>query len=291
MALKSNLVVGRLVLSPAIILLFLWMIVPLSLSIYFSFLRYNLLDAENISFFGFSNYSYFLTDEAFFAAFWNTLVLVFSILAITILGGIGLAVLLNCDYWGRGITRLMIISPFFVMPPVSALIWKNLLMNPVSGFFAWLQSNLGIESIDWFSEIPLFSIILIIAWQWLPFATLILLTSLQSLDSEQKEAAFMDGAGALAIFFWITLPHLARAVAIVILIETIFLLSIFAEIFITTGGGPGVETTNIAFLIFAQALFQFDIGGASAGGVIAVILANVVAFFLIKTIASNLNQT
>jgi sorbitol/mannitol transport system permease protein len=291
MAVQSNLSLGRFVLSPAIILLFLWMIVPLGISIYFSFLRFNLLDAENISYFGFSNYAYFLTDEAFITAFLNTLTLVFSILCITVIGGIGLAVLLNCDFWGRGAVRLMVISPFFVMPPVSALIWKNLLMNPVSGFFAWIQTIFGLTPIDWFSQIPLFSIILLISWQWLPFATLILLTSMQSLDSEQKEAAFMDGANSFSMFFWIILPHLSRAIAIVILIETIFLLSIFAEIFITTGGGPGLATTNIAFLIFAQALLQFDIGGASAGGVVAVILANIVAFFLIKTIASNLNQT
>ena len=290
MAQKNSLKLARLTTSPSIILLFLWMILPLGTSIYFSLLRFNLLDQENINFFGLQNYIYFLTDDAFFSAFGNTLILVFSVLLITVIFGIALAVLLNADFWGRNIVRLMVISPFFIMPTVTALIWKNLLMNPVSGFFAWLQNLVGINPIDWFATIPLFSIILIISWRWLPFATLILLTSIQSLDSEQKEAASMDGASATSIFFWITLPHLGRSITIVILIETIFLLSIFAEIYITTGGGPGVASTNIAFLIFAQALLQFDIGGASAGGVIAVILANIVAIFLIKTIGKNLNQ-
>lgn len=288
---KSSLLLTRLISSPAIILLLLWMALPLGTSIYFSLLRFNLLDQENIAFFGLQNYIYFLTDDAFFAAFGNTLILVFSVLFITVFFGVGLAVLLNADFWGRNIVRLMVITPFFIMPTVTALIWKNLLMNPVTGLFAWLQSLVGITPLDWFAEIPLFSIIFIIAWRWLPFATLILLTSIQSLDSEQKEAASMDGAGFLSTFLWITLPHLGRAITIVILIETIFLLSIFAEIFITTGGGPGVASTNIAFLIFSQALLQFDIGGASAGGIVAVILANIVAFFLIKTIGKNLNQT
>jgi sorbitol/mannitol transport system permease protein len=86
----------------------------------------------------------------------------------------------------------------------------------------------------------------------------------------------------------ITLPHLSRAITVVILIETIFLLSVFAEILVTTSGGPGTASTNIAYLIYMQALLQYDVGGASAGGIIAVILANIVAFFLIRMIGKSL---
>jgi polyol transport system permease protein len=142
--------------------------------------------------------------------------------------------------------------------------------------------------IDWFAELPLTAVSLIVAWQWLPFASLILLTALQSLDQEQKEAAEMDGTPPLSYFFYIVLPHLGRAITVVILIETIFLLNVFAEIRVTTGGGPGMETTNIPFLVYAQALLQFDVGGASAGGIVAVVLANIVAFFLVRMIGRNL---
>ena len=182
------------------------------------------------------------------------------------------------------------VAPFFIMPTVNALVWKNLLMDPVSGMFAWLASLLGLPAIDWFTNAPLTSIIIMVAWQWLPFAVLILLTALQSLDRDQKEAAQMDGAGPLSIFFYITLPHLSRAITVVVLIETIFLLTVFAEIFVTTGGGPGLATTNIAFLVYTQALLQFDVGGASAGGIVAVILANIVAIFLIRLIGKNLDK-
>jgi sorbitol/mannitol transport system permease protein len=182
----------------------------------------------------------------------------------------------------------MVIAPFFVMPTVSALVWKNLLMHPVAGLFAWLARLIGAQPIDWFNDAPLFSVILIVAWQWLPFATLILLTALQSLDEEQKEAAEMDGARSLSTFIYIMLPHLARPITVVILIETIFLLTVFAEIFVTTGGGPGLQTTNIAFLIYSQALIQFDVGSASAGGLVAVVIANVVAFFLVRIVGRNL---
>ena len=168
------------------------------------------------------------------------------------------------------------------------LVWKNLLLHPVSGLLAWLQTLVGMTPIDWFNDAPMTAIIMIVAWQWLPFATLILLTALQSQDEEQKEAAEMDGAGALNTFIHLTLPHLARPITVVILIETIFLLTVFAEIFVTTGGGPGLQTTNIAFLIYSQALIQYDVGSASAGGLVAVVIANIIAFFLVRVVGRNL---
>ena len=279
---------ARTAVSPAVVVLFLWMIVPLVMTIYFSTLNYSLLDPESGSFIGFQNYTYFLTDPGFLTALGNTLELVGGVLVITIVGGILLALLLDQPFFGVGIVRLMVLAPFFVMPTVSALIWKNLLMHPVSGLFAWVFKSVGLKPIDWFAQAPLTAIILIVAWQWLPFAALILLTALQSLDPEQKEAAEMDGTPALSFFFYIVLPHLARAITVVILIETIFLLNVFAEILVTTGGGPGLDTTNIPFLVYAQALLQFDVGGASAGGIVAVILANIVAFFLVRMIGRNL---
>ena len=127
-----------------------------------------------------------------------------------------------------------------------------------------------------------------ISWQWTPFAFLIFMTSLQSQGREELEAAEIDGANGWQKFVYVTLPHLGRAIAVVIMIQTIFHLSIFAEIFVTTGGGPGFDSTNLAFLIFSQALLQFDAGVASAGGVLAIILANIVAIFLIRLVGKSL---
>ncbi|MCC0038753.1 MAG: sugar ABC transporter permease [Brucellaceae bacterium] len=281
---------ARLMMSPAVILLLCWMIVPLVMTLYFSFLRYNLLMPGMEEWTGFGNYTYFLTDPAFSTALVNTLVLVAGVLLITVGGGILVALLLDQPFFGQGIARLLVIAPFFVMPTVSALVWKNMLMHPVNGLFAWIARSFGFQPVDWFAELPLFSIIVIVAWQWLPFATLILLTALQSLDSEQQEAAEMDGAGVVSRFIYIVLPHLARAITVVILIQTIFLLSVFAEILVTTNGGPGIQTTTITYLVYVQALLQFDVGGASAGGIVAVILANIVAVFLIRVIGKNLDK-
>jgi sorbitol/mannitol transport system permease protein len=281
---------ARLMLAPSVIMLLAWMIIPLSMTLYFSFLRYNLLMPGMEAWAGFENYRYFLTDPAFFAALGNTLMLVGGVLAITIIGGTLIAILLDQPIWGQGIVRLLVIAPFFVMPTVSALVWKNMLMHPANGLFAWIAQSFGFQAVDWLGSMPLLSIILIVAWQWLPFATLIILTALQSLDQEQKEAAEMDGAGAFSIFAAITLPHLSRAMTVVVLIQTIFLLSVFAEILVTTNGGPGTASTNIAFLVYAEALLRFDVGTASAGGIVAVILANIVAIFLIRIVGKNLDR-
>jgi sorbitol/mannitol transport system permease protein len=281
---------ARLMMAPAVILLLAWMIVPLAMTVYFSFLRYNLLMPGMEEWSGFDNYYYFLTDPAFGDALTNTLLLVGGSILITVGGGTLLALLLDQPFFGRGIVRLLVIAPFFVMPTVSALVWKNMFFNPVNGLLAHLWRLFGAEPWDWLAQLPLFSVTIVVAWQWLPFATLILLTALQSLDEEQKEAAEMDGAGAFSRFIYIALPHLSRAITVVILIETIFLLSVFAEILVMTAGGPGTQSTNITYLVYAQALLQFDVGGASAGAIVAVILANIVAVFLMRLIGRNLDR-
>ena len=290
MATRQTRTLARLMMAPSVILLLIWMIVPLAMTLYFSFLNYNLLNPANVSFAGLFNYVYFYTDPAFFQSIWNTLLLVGGVLLITLIGGIALALLLDQPIFGQGIVRILVISPFFVMPPVAALVWKNMLMNPEYGLFADIARGFGQQPVDWFAQFPLFSIIIIVAWQWLPFATLILLTALQSLDSEQKEAAEMDGANFMQRFWYLTLPHLSRAVTVVILIQTIFLLGVYAEILVTTNGGPGYASTNLPFLIYRTALLGYDVGGASAGGVIAIILANIVAFFLMRAVGKNLDR-
>ncbi|MEF9605545.1 sugar ABC transporter permease [Paracoccus sp. PXZ] len=288
MATRHQKTLARLMVAPSVLLLLGWMIVPLAMTLWFSFQSYNLLSPGMEQFIGWANYKYFLSDPAFWTAMQNTLLLVGGVLVITVGGGILLALLLDQPMFGQGIVRILVIAPFFIMPTVSALVWKNMFMNPVNGLFAWLAKAVGAQPIDFLAQYPLMSIILIVAWQWLPFATLILLTALQSLDSEQMEAAEMDGAGTWAKFTHLILPHLSRAITVVILIETIFLLSVFAEILVTTNGGPGYQSTNLTYLVYSQALLQFDVGGASAGGIIAVILANIVAIFLMRMIGKTL---
>ncbi|WP_275784296.1 carbohydrate ABC transporter permease [Pararhizobium gei] len=290
MATRQTQTLARLMLAPSVLALFIWMIVPLAITLWFSFQQYNPLNPIRDGFVGFSNYALFYSNPAFFQAILNTLLIVGSVLLITVVGGVLLALLLDQPIFGQGFVRILVISPFFVMPPVAALVWKNMIMHPSYGVFADMARFLGVQPVDWFAQYPLFSVIIIVAWQWLPFATLILLTSLQSLDGEQMEAAEMDGASFLSRFWYLTLPHMSRAITVVILIQTIFLLSVYAEILVTTNGGPGYASTNLPFLVYQKASLEFKIGQASAGGIIAVILANIVAFFAMRAVGRNLDR-
>ena len=217
----------------------------------------------------------------------TTLWMVGSILLITITGGFMMALLLDKPMFGQGIVRILVIAPFFVMPTVSALVWKNMFFNVDNGLFSYGYKFFGLQPYDFLSQSPLLSIVIIVAWQWLPFATLIMLTAVQSLSSEQLEAAEIDGAPFRSRFWYLILPHLARAITIVVLIQTIFLLSIFAEIFVTTGGAFGTRT--LSYLIFQRVLESQNIGLGSAGGVYAIILANIVAIFLMRIVGKNLD--
>jgi len=275
--------------APAVAVLLCWMLAPLLMTIYFSFVDYNLIRPGTHPFTGFSNYRHFITSPDFLTALWQTLLFLIAVALSTVIGGILLALMVNGAILGRGMVRVLLISPFFVMPTVNALLWKHMMMNPVHGVLAGLWQALGSTPIDWLSEWPLLSIIIMVSWQWLAFACLIFMTSLQSMDREQMEAARMDGASAIQRFWHLTLPHLARPIAVVIMIEMIFLLSVFAEISITTGGGPGNSSTNLTYLIYKQSLVNFDVGAASAGALFAVIFANLISIFLIRIVGKNLD--
>jgi sorbitol/mannitol transport system permease protein len=280
----------RALMAPAVLTLFLWMIVPLLMTLYFSVIRYNLMQPENTGFIGLENFEYFVTDPSFGSAVMNTLVLLGSVILITVLLGVAIALLIDDPFPGRGLVRILLISPFFVMPTVNALLWKHMMMNPIYGVLAQVWIFFGLTPIDWLTDFPLGSVTIMVAWQWLPFATLIFITALQSMDRDQLEASRMDGATYLQQLRYLYIPHLGRSVAVVVMIEMIFLLSVFAEIFTTTGGGPGDASTNVAFLIFKQALLNFDAGVASAGALFAVVLANIAAVFLIRLVGKNLDK-
>ncbi|MEQ8367965.1 MAG: sugar ABC transporter permease [Roseicyclus sp.] len=288
MATQHSRSAARIMMAPAVFLLLVWMLVPLSMTLWFSVRSYLPLRGGDQGFVGLENFSRFITSSAFWPAVVTTLVIVGGVLLISIVLGVLLAILLDQPMWGQGVVRILVIAPFFVMPTVSALVWKNMFMDPTNGLFAHLWRFFGADPIVWLSDASMFSIILIVSWQWLPFATLILLTAIQSLDSEQLEAAEMDGASPLARFAFITLPHLSRAITIVILIQTIFLLAVFAEIFVTTGGAFGTRT--LTYLIYQRVLESQNVGLGSAGGVYAIILANIIAIFLMRIVGKNLDR-
>ncbi|MET0330286.1 MAG: sugar ABC transporter permease [Dyella sp.] len=279
----------RRLLAPAVIFLFVWMIVPLVMTLYYAFRNYNLMMPDIRGFAGIMNFKLLFTDPTFWDALLNTLILVGASLLITVSLGLALALLFNRTFIGRGVARTLAIAPFFVMPVVTGLIWKNMLFHPVYGLLSWVFRHFGLNPIDWLAHYPMLSIIIMVSWEWIPFALLILLTGLQSLPEDQIEAVRLDGANKWQEFRHIVVPHLGQVLYVVVMLESIFFLTSFAEIYTTTSGGPGTATTNLPYYIYQAAFFQYDIGVSSAAAIGAVILANLFSIFLIRFVAGNLN--
>ena len=304
----------RLLQAPAVLLLLVWMLVPLGMTLFFSLIRYVLNSLRRPEWTspsidnwrGWGNYEYVLYQaKDFWFAVQNSLFIVGSVIVLTVGLGLAIAVLINRHFAGRGIVRVMLISPFFVMPAVNAVLWINMILDPVLGL-----NGLAVEGLNnlvaSLQNIPVFggffslwpeiepvsfratqtsaiAVIIMVAWQWTPFAVLIFMTSLQSEDQQQKEAAILDGANAWSQFRNLTIPHLARPIAIVVMIQAIFHLSLYAEIEIVSRGNGN---KNLPYLIGEFA--SNNIGAASATGILAVVLANIVAIFLLRIIGKSL---
>jgi len=310
----SDRTVPRILQTPAVVLLLLWMLVPLSMTLYFSFIRYVLNSLRRpewttpslSNWRGFGNYEYVLFDaKDFWFAVQNSLFIVSSILVITVVLGLALAMLVNRSFPGRGIVRVLLISPFFIMPAVNAVLWINMILDPVLGLNGIAVGGIN-EIVNGLRDFPVlgsffsmwpqfepmsfratqtsaYAVIIMVAWQWTPFAILIFMTSLQSEDESQKEAAILDGANAWSRFRNLTLPHLGRPIAIVVMIQSIFHLSLYAEIEIVSRGNGN---KNLPYLI--GEFTSNNIGAASAAGIFAVILANILALFLLRIVGKTL---
>lgn len=263
----------KLLLWPSIIFVALMTQIPFLITIYLSLHSWNLMRPDKgIVFTGFTNFINILGEAAFWQVLKNTFILTFAGLLLCLLLGMGIALLLNRDFFAKGIIRTMLISPFFIMPAVSGIIWKTMLLSPSFGFSAYVAQLFGGQSIDWLGHYPLLTIICMLTWQWAPFFMLVLLAGLQSVSKELMEASMLDGASKLQQFFYVTIPHLLKYIEVAALLGLIFIMQTFGEIYVTTSGGPGYASTNLAYYVYRIGFQGWDVGGASALGVIIVIL-------------------
>ena len=276
----------RLPLLPAFVYVFLVTQIPFALTVYYSFFSWNLLKPGSFKFTGLDNYAGVLTNESIRTAVWNTVVLTVCVIAISVVLGMAVAMLLNSEVFGKGIMRTLMIAPFLIMPTAGALIWKDTLLNPLFGLIPYLLTPFGLGRIDWIGQFPMASVVTVEVWRWTPFMMLIILAGLQSQNPEILEAARVDGASALQAFRRITLPLVRPFVELGALLGSLFVVQTFDSIYMLTYGGPGEDTTNVPFLLYIVAFQGFNIGQASAIGVVAVIITIIVATFALRTLFS-----
>jgi polyol transport system permease protein len=276
----------RLPLLPAFVYVFLVTQIPFVLTIYYSFFSWNLLKPGSFQFAGLENYTALLTNESIRTAVWNTVLLTLSVIALSVVIGLAVAMLLNSDVFGKGLMRTLMIAPFLIMPTAGALIWKDTLLNPLFGLFPYLLSPFGLGRVDIVNQFPMVTVVAVEVWRWTPFMMLIILAGLQSQNPEVLEAARVDGANAVQAFRRITLPLVRPFIELGALLGSLFVVQTFDSIFMLTYGGPGEDTTNVPFLLYLVAFQGFSIGQASAIGVVAVIITTIVATFALRTLFS-----
>jgi sorbitol/mannitol transport system permease protein len=276
----------RLPLLPALLFTIIVTQIPFLLTLFYSLFSWNLAKPGSPHWIGLQNYGAVFTDPVFFSALLHTIEITFISVLIATAFGLGLAVLLDRKFIGRGIARTLLISPFLIMPAAAALLWKTTMLDPVYGIVNWVIGWFGFSPVAFVSAHPLGSVIATVVWQWTPFEMLILLAGLQSQDRGVLEAARVDGASALASFREITLPHLRSYLELGVLLGAIYVVNTFDAIYMITQGGPGTSTTNLPFYIYQRAFQGFDIGQAAALGVVTVAGTILVATVALRTMFS-----
>jgi sorbitol/mannitol transport system permease protein len=278
-------------LLPALVFMIVVTQLPFVGTLVISFMRWNSLDPGNRGYAGVQNYKAAFTDPQLRSSMSTTVVLTAAVVLVSLVLGLGLALLMDRKFIGRGVVRTMLITPFLVVPVASALLWKHAIYNAsyglINGTLTWLWSLFGSDSApqpDWLSTNPLLAVEASLIWQWTPFMMLILLAGLQSRPTDITEAARVDGAGAWQIFRYLTFPHLRRYLELASLLGTVYVVQNFDAVFTITSGGLG--TANLPYTVYTTFYQAHDYGQASAEGVIVVVLSIIVATFALRTVSS-----
>ena len=275
----------RLPLLPALIYIVIVTQIPFLVTLWYSFQNYFWDVPGGAHFTGLSNYTQVFSSAPFRSALYRSVVMTTISVIVAMILGVLFALLLDRKFLGRGVARTLIITPFLIMPAAAALVWAGPMLDPNFGLLNYLLQPFGVHHVAWLSTHALGSVIVVMIWQWTPFMTLIVLAGLQSQPPDTLEAAKVDGAGALATFRELTLPHLRPYIELGILLGAINLVNTFDAVRLMTNGGPGTSTTNLPFYLYQEVNNAFDVGGAAAAGVVTVILTIIVATFALRMFA------
>jgi sorbitol/mannitol transport system permease protein len=274
----------RLPLLPALLIMIVLTQVPFVMSIYYSLTDWKVVPPGPREFVGVDNYVNAFKDEFFRDAVWVSVQLTVGPVVGAILLGTAFAVLLDRRFLGQGVVRTLIITPFLLMPVVVGLIWKNQIFHGLYGTLNWLIEQLGLSSVEWVSRYPTLSIAIVLVWQWTPFMMLIMLAGLQSQPTDVLEAAKVDGTTSWGIFRQLTVPHLRPYIELGVLLGTIYLIQVYDQIAVMTGGGPG--STNVPYFVFQRSIGGgWEFGEASAYSILVVLASIVIATVALRVLS------
>ncbi|MFI8003121.1 carbohydrate ABC transporter permease [Streptomyces sp. NPDC086010] len=278
-------------LLPALVFLVVVTQLPFVATLVISLFDWNSLSPGKRAFNGLGNYASVFTDAALRESVLNTVLLTAGVILTTVVLGLALALLLDRAFFGRGMVRTLLITPFLIVPVSAALLWKHALYNPEYGLLNGTLSGIGElfgdtdpAQPDWIAQMPMLAVVAALVWQWTPFMMLILLAGLQSRPAEVVEAARLDGASAWQTFRYLTLPHLRRYLELGVLLGAVYIVQNFDAVFTITAGGLG--TANLPYTIYQTFYQAHEYGLASAAGVVVVIGTIIIATFALRTVSS-----
>jgi multiple sugar transport system permease protein len=284
---KKSIKIPALFLAPAMILMFIFLILPIFASLYISltdFNIYSLMDWTQAEFVGLENYVKLFNDEVFWKSLKNTLYFAVVGVPLAIFFALSFAVMMNKkDVKGKEFFRAGFYLPSITNTVAVAVIW-GFILNPNYGFLNWILSFFGFEPINWLGNTTwaMPSIILFVVWKGLGHNIILFLAGLQNIPAHLYEAARIDGASKWQMFKNITLPMLKPTTFFVTVMTVIGYLQLFAEPYMLTEGGPLDSTLSVVLYMYRNGFKHFELGYASAIGYILFILIFVVTLIQMK---------
>ncbi len=273
-------------LSPAVIFLLIFSVVPMLYSFVISFFKYNTaMSADTIKFIGFDNYISVLTNKQFLESAVWTFIFTISSVFLNVVLGMSLAIMLTTKYWDRTskVYRTLFTMPMMIAPIVTATIWK-LIFSPVYGVLNGILYSLGYERVNWLAETftARCALIVVEVWATTPLCMLIFIAALKTVPDEILEAATIDGSNWLQKFRLIVLPLIRNFLALVITMRFMDSIRMFDIVYNLTNGGPGTSTETLASTIYKMAFRYYEVGEGSAGAIIFFILIILFSWIFMK---------
>jgi ABC-type sugar transport system permease subunit len=265
---RENLSTGLILITPAAIIMIVITLYPLIRSFWISLHTWDLLKPGlGHPFVGLTNYIYILKDENFWQSVKITFIFVLGAVALEITLGLAIALLLNREFWGRNVVRLVVLLPWAIPAVVNGIMWKWIL-NPSYGSLNGLLYSMGIidQYIVWLGTPKLALLVVILAdvWKETPFIMLLFLAALQTIPKDLYEAAMVDGSNALQSLFRITIPLISPTIFVAISLRTIWALKSFDLIYTLTAGGPSGGTTVVGYYTYLKTFINLNLGRGAA---------------------------
>lgn len=270
-------------LALALLLAVLFIVLPISKAIQYSFTDYYLLKPHDREYIGLDNYQRIFTDELFRKTFFNTVKFVVCVVPLQLSMALGLALIVNRKFRGTGFFRTAYFSPAVLSLVVISILWTTLL-NPNNGLINEILTALGFNPQPFLTSPSqaMYTIVVISAWSGCGYQMMIFLAGLSNIDSSQYEAAEIDGCGPLRKFWYITLPGLKPITMFLVITTTIQAFKLIVQPMVMTGGGPDYSTMTILQYIYEYGYRHRNIGYVSAITVVFTIFLIVVSVIIKK---------